>query len=86
MKFALSAVLLLVCAGAGLSQASKDKVPSDEIWYSALMQTSDGNLKTLRGEARIETSSVIIQADQAILNVDKMDVQATGNVHITLKK
>jgi lipopolysaccharide assembly outer membrane protein LptD (OstA) len=84
MKLAVSSLILLGFAGAGFSRA--DKVPADEIQMSAVSQTSDGHLRTLQGQVRIETSSVTIRADKAVVDTDSMDVEATGNVHITLKK
>jgi len=84
MKVAASTLLLFSFAGANSSQA--DEVPSDEIHYSAISMHRDGPLQTLVGEARIETATVTITADKAIIDTDTMDVTPTGNVHVILKK
>ncbi len=47
---------------------------------------ADNHVQTLDGEVRIETANVTIRADKAVVDQKTLDIQASGNVHITLKK
>jgi lipopolysaccharide assembly outer membrane protein LptD (OstA) len=78
------ATSLLCFAGAAFSQA--DKISADEIRYSAISMHADNHVQTLDGEVRIETANVTIRADKAVVDQKTLDIQASGNVHITLKK
>jgi lipopolysaccharide assembly outer membrane protein LptD (OstA) len=84
MKFAISIALLLGIASVGLSRA--DRPPADEIRFSAFNISKEGHLTTLRGQVLIETTSVTIRADEAVVDTQTMEVQPSGNVHLTLKK
>ncbi len=85
MRSALSSgILSLTFAVGGFSQA--DTVKPGEVRVSALAQTAVGETRSLAGQVRIETATVIITAEQAFYNPKTGDVQASGNVHINLKK
>lgn len=84
MKLIFSAALFLSLAAPGFSVT--DTVPVGEVWYSSVSQDSDGPLRRLEGQVRIETANVVIQADKAVYNVQTSDIQASGDVHITLKE
>ena len=83
MKFFAAAALLFSLA---LSSGSQTDTPRpDEISFRALNINSNNGVTTLEGDVRIETSTVVIQADKAVYRVSSRDIQAEGNVHINLK-
>lgn len=51
----------------------------------AITQTADGPVRHLRGQAVIETDSMILRADEADFNVDSHEIQARGDVRVKLK-
>lgn len=59
-----------------------DLPPENEIWYSAVEQESNGSLRYLRGEAKLETSDMTITADEIDYNSDTDWATARGNVHL----
>jgi len=59
---------------------------TDEILFQSRQQTSNGSVRTLKGDVRIETRNVIIQADKATFNAETLKIQPAGHVHITLKQ
>lgn len=84
MRLPLISVLAL---GFSVSvSSSADIVGPSEVIFQSLQQTSDGSLRTLEGDVRIETRDVIIRADKATYNADTFDIQPSGHVHITLKR
>lgn len=84
MKLFVYTMFLTGSAVSGLSQT--DTVAHGEIRLSARVIHSDGSLRKLEGLVRIETPHVIIEADQAAYNSATADIQASGNVHVTLKE
>ncbi len=59
-----------------------DLPPENEIWYSAVRQESNGALRYLRGDAKLETSEMVITADQIDYNSDTDWAVARGQVHL----
>src|SRR5262249_534200 len=47
----------------------------------AVTLESDGPLRKLRGRARIQTSEMVLFADEVDYNIDTTDAEARGNVH-----
>lgn len=56
--------------------------PRDEIWYGAVTQESDENLKHLRGAAYVKTSEMEITADSIDFDSDTDWAYAHGHVHM----
>ena len=56
--------------------------PEDEIWYHSVHQDSNGEVKTLRGDAKLETSDFSISADQITFNSDTNWAHAQGHVFL----
>ncbi len=84
MRFLVSAALTLGLTASAFRFA--DNFGAPEIRLQSRRQTSNGPVKTLQGNVRIETRNVIVQADKATFNTNTLDIRATGSVHITLKK
>lgn len=84
MKYVFIGVLAFGFSASAVSSA--DTVGADAIVFQSLQQTSDGSVRTLEGNVRIETRDVIIRADKATFDADTLDIQPAGHVHITLKR
>lgn len=56
--------------------------PRDEIWYGAVTQESDGDLKHLRGAAYVKTSEMQITADNIDFDAATDWAYAHGHVHM----
>lgn len=84
MKLTAAALVILGSTASTFSRA--DTPGTGEIQLSARTQTAAGPVRILSGDARIETATVIIEADKARFNLDTREVHATGTVHIRLKK
>lgn len=84
MKLLIAIALMLGLTASGVTRG--DSLAADEISLTARSIDSEGNLKTLRGNVRVETSTVIVRADQATYNTSTRDLEAAGNVRITFKK
>jgi LPS-assembly protein len=54
----------------------------NEIWMSGLKQESNSEWKYFRGEAKIQTSEILISADQIDYNSDTDWAYARGHVHM----
>jgi LPS-assembly protein len=59
-----------------------DLPPENEIWYHAVHQDSNGSLRYLRGEAKLQTSEMTISADAIDFNSDTNWAYARGHVHL----
>ena len=59
-----------------------DLPPQDEIWYGGLNQDSNGELKYLKGDARVRTSEMTISADEIEFNSDTYWATARGHVRL----
>lgn len=59
-----------------------DLPPNDEIWYSAATQTSEAEWKYLKGAAKLQTSEMLIMADEIDFNSDTDWAYARGHVHM----
>ena len=57
-----------------------------EIRFFYKPQRGNGPIRTLEGEVRIETASVVIRADKAVFNAATLDIAAAGHVHVQPKK
>jgi LPS-assembly protein len=55
--------------------------PADEYFFEAVTQEVDGPLRKLRGKARIETSEMMLTADEVDYNISTGYAEARGNVH-----
>ncbi len=62
--------------------AQADLPPKDEIWYGAIHQESNGELKYLRRDARVRTSEMSISADEIDFNSDTDWAYARGHVRL----
>jgi LPS-assembly protein len=59
-----------------------DLPPADEIWYGAVTQTDDAEMKYLKGAARVQTSEMSITADEIDFNSDTAWAYARGHVRL----
>jgi LPS-assembly protein len=65
------------------THAAQANIPSrNEIWMSGIKQESNSEWKYFRGEAKIETSEILISADQIDYNSDTDWAYARGHVHM----
>ena len=64
-----------------LKIARESGPPSDEYYFNAIQQTTDGPWRHLRMDARVETSEMLLTADEIDWNTDSGDVELRGNVH-----
>lgn len=72
----------LVLAQAPAHPIKANLPPQDEIWYRAVHQESNGNLKYLRGDAKLEMSDMSLSADDIQFDSDTNWVKAQGHVHL----
>lgn len=84
MKFFIAGALMFGLTVSAFSRA--DTIGAGEISFHARSIAADGAMKILQGDVQIETSTIVIQAQRAVYNANTRDIDATGNVHITLKK
>lgn len=56
-------------------------LPKQETFISALSQESEGSVHRLRGDAVVETASMLVRADQIDYDEDSGDVRASGNIY-----
>lgn len=82
--FALAALLLtsLSAFGQTPAQVKAHLPPRDEIWYGAVTQESNSNLKHLVGAAYVKTSEMQISADSIDFDSDTDWAYAHGHVHM----
>lgn len=75
---------MIFSACPGLAQApSKPNIPpQDEIWYHAVTEDSNGEIRLLHGAAQLETSEFSISADDIKFNSDTNWAHAQGHVHL----
>ncbi len=66
-----------------LKIARENGPPPDQYYLDAIEQTTDGPWRRLRLNARIETSEMLLLADEIDWNYDTGDVELRGNVHYT---
>lgn len=59
-----------------------DLPPFDEIWYGAVTQTSESEWKYLKGSARLQTTEMLITADEIDFNSDTSWAYARGHVRL----
>jgi len=66
-----------------LKIARENGPPPDLTYVDAITQTVDGPWRHLRMNARVETSDMLLQADEIDYNSDTDDVELRGNVRYT---
>ncbi len=86
-SFFFFSLLGVLFAAAASAQApahplKADLPPKDEIWYSGVINESNGNLKNLRGTAKLETTEMVITADEIDFDSDTDWAKARGHVHM----
>jgi LPS-assembly protein len=59
-----------------------DLPPADEIWYGGITQTEDNEWKYLKGGARVQTTEMLISADQIDFDSDTDWAYARGHVRL----
>lgn len=64
-----------------LKIARENGPPPDSYYTNAVEETVDGSWRHLRGNARVETSEMLLQADEMDWNTDTGDVELRGHVH-----
>lgn len=74
--------VLCTAQNAAAHSAKSNTPPRDEIWYRAVNQESEGNLKHLKGDASVVTSEMKISADTMDFDTDTDWVYAHGHVHM----
>ena len=62
--------------------AKPDIPPKDEIWYHSVTEDSNGEIRLLRGNAKLETSDFSLSADEITYNSDTNWAHATGHLHL----
>ena len=75
-------VVLSSSAGQAQAPAKADIPPQDEIWYHSVTQDSNGDIKLLHGDAKLETSDFTLTADEIQFNSDTNWAHAQGHVHL----
>lgn len=78
----------LLCGASFLGAAQTTSIVEtspDQITFSALQMTDEGNLLKLRGQAQISSSSVTIAADEADYNLATNSLDVRGHAHINFK-
>lgn len=83
MRLLVATFLALSFTASSFGRA--DSLSSGDVHLAAINMRSDGAIRHLSGQVQIETNAVLIRADQADYNSQTHEVNATGNVHITLK-
>ncbi|HEX4748167.1 MAG TPA: putative LPS assembly protein LptD [Bryobacteraceae bacterium] len=56
--------------------------PQDEIWYHSITEDSNGEIRLLHGDAKLETSDFSLSADEIRYNSDTNWAHAQGHVHM----
>src|SRR5439155_7181829 len=80
--FALSAILAPISSPQiNRITARTDAPPADMYYVDAVTQEIDGPLRKLRGKAKIETSEMVLYADEIDYNDQTHYAEARGNVH-----
>src|ERR1700751_2131444 len=85
LLYYLGAVLFLHSASIAQAQtrpAKPDIPPQDEIWYHSIHEDSNGEIRLLRGDAKLETSEFALSADEIRYNSDTNWTHAQGHVHL----
>jgi LPS-assembly protein len=59
-----------------------DIPPQDEIWYRSITEDSNGEIRLLHGNAKLETSDFSLSADEIRFNSDTNWAHAEGHVHM----
>ncbi len=59
-----------------------DIPPADEIWYESVTEDSNGEIRILHGDAKLETSDFSLSADEIRFNSDTNWVHAQGHVYL----
>ncbi len=80
LAFAVNRPLAAQAAGAGAQKANLP--PRDEIWYGSIHQDSNGEWRYLKRDARLQTSEMLISADEIDFNSDTHWAYARGHVHL----
>lgn len=79
-------ILLLAGALPGFGQVTtpqKADLPRlDEIWYGGIHQDSNGEWRYLKRDAKVQTSEMLITADEIDFNSDTNWTYARGHVHL----
>ncbi len=81
----LLAILLTFCSPYLSAQAPPVKAnlpPLDEIWYGAIHQDSNNEWRYLKKDARVQTSEMLISADEIDFNSDTRWAYARGHVRL----
>jgi LPS-assembly protein len=78
-------VILLALGSKNLSAQAPAKAnlpPVDEIWYGAIHQDSNNEWRYLKKDARVQTSEMLISADEIDFNSDTRWAYARGHVRL----
>ena len=63
-------------------RAARPNAPdSEHVFIESVTQEADGPMRHLRGMVRVETTDMLMRADEVDYNADTGDVQARGHVH-----
>jgi LPS-assembly protein len=80
--FAFAVCFLSPLSGSAQSPTKPDSPPADEIWYHSVTQDSNGEIRLLHGDAKLETNDFSLSADEIQFNSDTNWVHAQGHVHL----
>ena len=75
-------ILLTSVAVLALAQTT---IPRGQVNISADRQQTNGQVRHLTGHVLIETSTLILHADEVDFNPDTLDITPRGEVHLKLK-
>jgi len=56
-----------------------------EVKLQAVQMTNENGIRELRGHAQIETATFVLRAEEASYSPQTRQIEAHGDVHITLK-
>ncbi|HTM47318.1 MAG TPA: LPS assembly protein LptD [Bryobacteraceae bacterium] len=74
-------MILALPASPQLSRRPSDGPPKDFVDAAAVTLEADGPLRKWRGSARLQTTEMVLYADEIDYNVDTAYAEARGNVH-----
>ena len=78
-------LLLVICFAALAVAQTGQSVPKDQVLIDANSMESDGTIRHLRGNVKIETDSIVLRADTADYNEHTGEIEAQGKVLVKLK-
>ena len=73
----IALAILLASGGVAMNQS--------EVTLQAVQMKNENGVRELDGHAQIETATFVLRADQASYNPQTRQIEAHGDVHVTLK-